>query len=537
MRVFISHSTRDRSYVEREIIALLSANGIDTWYCKDDIRTADEWERTIFKGLESCEWFLLAMSVHSAASEWVKDEVHWAIDERPNRIVPVRIGECKPRDFHIRLGRIQYVDFLLDLEEGKRRLLQVWQSERVPATPAPSATPAMKPESAPSRPPKLDVRHTPSAPVGPLPGQLPQNLGWYFSEDGKSISVITSLAYIQGQTRVGQIDPNALVWREGLPGWIPIQSVVGVSLAGVQPARTQPPPLAKSIPELHRFEGLPGAVTALALSPDGRVAAAGCRNGSVRLCDLTTRGVRSAPPGHTKAIGSISFVPDGVHILTSSADQSVRIVDWIAGREVRCFTPKTNWAAALASPQLAASGSPVGNAVMLWNPQNGQELRRLEGHTEPVRMLAFNGSRLITTGRDQTVRIWDLDKYALQRTLTVPKIWLGSIAPHPDRRHLVTCHEAGVSIWDLETGAEIARLQGHNDDVLAVVVSFDGRRLVSGSVDGTVRVWDSLSGQEIACAVGHAAEVTGVAITADGRFAVSGSEDRTLRVWQMPDGA
>ena len=61
-KVFISHSTRDRDFVEREIIALLSTHGIETWYCKDDIRTADEWERTIFKGLESCEWFLLAMS-------------------------------------------------------------------------------------------------------------------------------------------------------------------------------------------------------------------------------------------------------------------------------------------------------------------------------------------------------------------------------------------------------------------------------------------------------------------------------------------
>ena len=99
-KVFISHSTRDRDFVEREIIALLSAHAIETWYCKDDIRTADEWERTIFKGLEACEWFLLCMSEHAAASEWVKDEVHWAIDERPGKIVPVLIGSCKPRDLH-----------------------------------------------------------------------------------------------------------------------------------------------------------------------------------------------------------------------------------------------------------------------------------------------------------------------------------------------------------------------------------------------------------------------------------------------------
>ncbi len=39
-RVFISHSTRDREFIEKEIVHLLERNGIKTWYSKDDIQSS-----------------------------------------------------------------------------------------------------------------------------------------------------------------------------------------------------------------------------------------------------------------------------------------------------------------------------------------------------------------------------------------------------------------------------------------------------------------------------------------------------------------
>lgn len=54
-KVFISHSTKDRGFAEREIIPALSSRGLETWYSKDDIKTADQWDRSILQGLKSCE--------------------------------------------------------------------------------------------------------------------------------------------------------------------------------------------------------------------------------------------------------------------------------------------------------------------------------------------------------------------------------------------------------------------------------------------------------------------------------------------------
>jgi serine/threonine protein kinase len=125
-RVFVSHSTRDREFVEREVIGHLERHGIRTWYSKVAIQTAAEWETSIRRGLESCDWFLVVLSPRSATSEWVKDELHWAIDKRPNRIIPVLIEDCEPRDFHIRMARIQYVDFRRPSPETREQLMRLF---------------------------------------------------------------------------------------------------------------------------------------------------------------------------------------------------------------------------------------------------------------------------------------------------------------------------------------------------------------------------------------------------------------------------
>ncbi len=94
-----------------------------------------------------------------------------------------------------------------------------------------------------------------------------------------------------------------------------------------------------------------------------------------------------------------------------------------------------------------------------------------------------------------------------------------------------------VRLWDLETGAEIRRLEGHEGWVRAVAVTADGGRAVSGGEDGTVRLWDLETGAEIRRLEGHEDWVMAVAVTADGGRAVSSGEDSTVRLWNLETGA
>lgn len=69
--------------------------------------------------------------------------------------------------------------------------------------------------------------------------------------------------------------------------------------------------------------------------------------------------------------------------------------------------------------------------------------------------------------------------------------------------------------------------------VTSVALSRDGRKAISGGLDHTVRVWEVESGKEVACLEGHTEVVSSVALSPEGHLAASGSSDRTVRFWNV----
>jgi len=44
-------------------------------------------------------------------------------------------------------------------------------------------------------------------------------------------------------------------------------------------------------------------------------------------------------------------------------------------------------------------------------------------------------------------------------------------------------------VWDFFTGEYLHTVEGHTNEISKVIITPDGRRVVSGSFDTTLRVW------------------------------------------------
>jgi Tol biopolymer transport system component len=86
------------------------------------------------------------------------------------------------------------------------------------------------------------------------------------------------------------------------------------------------------------------------------------------------------------------------------------------------------------------------------------------------------------------------------------------------------------------SGTELLTLKGHSDEVMCVVFSADGQRIVTGSGDQTAKVWDAATGEELRTLQGHTGCLWGVAIASDGRRMATASGDRTAKVWDAATG-
>lgn len=111
-----------------------------------------------------------------------------------------------------------------------------------------------------------------------------------------------------------------------------------------------------------------------------------------------------------------------------------------------------------------------------------------------------------------------------------------AVAFSPDGRRVLTGSEDGTArTWRTRAGKPQRVLRGHAGPVRAVAYSADGKKALTGSDDGTARLWDAEKGKCLRQFVGHAGPVRAVAFLGKGR-ALTGSEDRTLRIWDRKSG-
>jgi uncharacterized caspase-like protein len=91
-------------------------------------------------------------------------------------------------------------------------------------------------------------------------------------------------------------------------------------------------------------------------------------------------------------------------------------------------------------------------------------------------------------------------------------------------------------LWDLATGKEIERLDGHTGEVESVAFSPDGSKALTGSYDSTARLWDLSTGKEM-CKLYSFDDGTWAVIDPEGRFDCSDVQNTKGLHWVYEDQA
>ncbi len=181
------------------------------------------------------------------------------------------------------------------------------------------------------------------------------------------------------------------------------------------------------------------------------------------------------------------------------------------------------------------------DGIGIWDASTGKESKRLEsGTTKTAVALSPDGKMLAWAGIDVEPSVWDVDAGKELRKLQGHKSRVHDLAFRPDGKLLAVSYNDGtVGLWAPATGVEVRQLKGHEKAVQCVAFSPDGKTLASaGACEEPISLWDPDTGEERLRLQGPKSlnYIAKVLFSPDGKTLAAACFDGTVFLWDPATG-
>ena len=243
---------------------------------------------------------------------------------------------------------------------------------------------------------------------------------------------------------------------------------------------------------------------------------------------------------HTSGVTVVAWSPDGQHIATASADQTVKIWNALTGDLVCTYQNEDEVYALAWSPtsKLIASGG-NDNTIHIWNASDctrSNYATYIQTGSVAITSVAWSpDGRFIASGgwgdnADNPAQVWNISTGKTLFTMPFTDV-VASIAWSSNSQKIaVGSWDGHAQIWNVQTQQQL-QTYDYNNPVYAVAWSPNSRYLAIGTYNGIIEVMDTIAGKVVSDYKKHLGPINSVAWSPNGKYIASGSNDNTVRVW------
>jgi len=206
------------------------------------------------------------------------------------------------------------------------------------------------------------------------------------------------------------------------------------------------------------------SVLCLAISADGKKLAAGGCDRAVRIWNLSDGPAKAALEqtieNHADWVLGVQFSQDGKYLISAARDKTAKVWDLTAKESVMTFPDHQNIVYSVTVSQDGSTGISVGADKQLrtWKiGGDGKQLKAAGGHGDEVFKVVHSPTApiLATSSADKTVRLWDLQKLSVTKTLAGMSDFVYAVTFSPDGSMVAAgAYNGEVRIWNVNDGSE-----------------------------------------------------------------------------------